>query len=185
MLRVRFLAALMGGLFCLWADLSLAAKTVTDLAGRSVELPTNVNRIVLGESRYIPALAILDGEALPARLAGMLPDFEMTDPGGYDQYLNAFPELADVPRVGHASADSFSLESVLALGADLAIFSLEGHGPGARNRMLIDQLERAGVAVVFIDFRQNPLVNTPKAWRFWVRCSGDKRRHKHSTAFTS
>jgi len=163
MLRVRFLAALMGGLFCLWADLSLAAKTVTDLAGRSVELPTNVNRIVLGESRYIPALAILDGEALPARLAGMLPDFEMTDPGGYDQYLNAFPELADVPRVGHASADSFSLESVLALGADLAIFSLEGHGPGARNRMLIDQLERAGVAVVFIDFRQNPLVNTPKS----------------------
>ncbi|WP_298452462.1 ABC transporter substrate-binding protein [uncultured Marinobacter sp.] len=163
MLRTRFIAALVGGLFCFWADLSMAARTVTDLAGRSVELPNEVNRIVLGESRYIPALAILDGEALPDRLAGMLPDFEMTDPGGYAQYLKAFPELADVPRVGHTSADSFSLESVLGLGADLAIFSLEGHGPGARNKMLIDQLQRAGVVVVFIDFRQNPLVNTPKS----------------------
>lgn len=163
MLRTRVLAALLGGLFCLWADLSLAARTVTDLAGRSVELPDEVNRIVLGESRYIPALAILDGDALPDRLVGMLPDFEMTDPGGYAQYLKAFPALADVPRVGHTSADSFSLESVLAMGADLAIFSLEGHGPGARNQMLIDQLQRAGIAVVFIDFRQNPLVNTPKS----------------------
>ncbi|MCK0163395.1 ABC transporter substrate-binding protein [Marinobacter sp. S6332] len=180
MLRTRFLAALVGGLLCLWAGLSLAASTVTDLAGRSVELPNKVNRIVLGESRYIPALAILDGDALPDRLAGMLPDFEMTDPGGYAQYLKAFPELAGVPRVGHASADSFSLESVLALGADLAIFSLEGHGPGARNRMLIDQLERAGVAVVFIDFRQNPLVNTPKSMALLGEVLG---RQKEAQAF--
>ncbi|MBZ0335024.1 hypothetical protein MARI_31130 [Marinobacter sp. JH2] len=163
MLRTRVIAALLGGLFCLWADVSFAARTVTDLAGRSVELPGEVNRIILGESRYIPALAILEGDALPDRLAGMLPDFEMTDPGGYAQYLKAFPELADVPRVGHTSADSFSLESVLAMGADLAIFSLEGHGPGARNGQLIDQLQRAGIAVVFIDFRRSPLVNTPKS----------------------
>ncbi|MBJ6136673.1 ABC transporter substrate-binding protein [Marinobacter litoralis] len=176
MLRTRVIAALLGGLLCLWADLSLAARTVTDLAGRSVELPDEVNRIVLGESRYIPALAILEGDALPERLAGMLPDFEMTDPGGYAQYLKAFPELADVPRVGHTSADSFSLESVLAMGADLAIFSLEGHGPGAHNGQLIDQLQRAGIAVVFIDFRQNPLVNTPKSMALLGEVLGRQER---------
>ncbi|MGM0783622.1 MAG: ABC transporter substrate-binding protein [Pseudomonadota bacterium] len=139
------------------------AATVTDLAGRTVNVPERAQAIVLGESRYIPALAILEGERVVDRLAGLLPDFEQTDPAGYAQYLARFPALAEVPRVGHASADSFSLESVLAMGADLAIFSLEGHGPGARNRELIERLERAGVAVVFVDFRQQPLRNTPRS----------------------
>ena len=158
-----FVAALLGGVLLIQAGVVQAARTVTDLADRQVSIPESVNRVILGESRYIPALAILDGDATIDRLAGILPDFEQTDPGGYAQYLKRFPALAEVPKVGHASADSFSLESVLAIGADLAIFSLEGHGPGAHNRALIERLERAGVAVVFVDFRQQPLVNTPRS----------------------
>ncbi|AMQ89515.1 MULTISPECIES: ABC transporter substrate-binding protein [unclassified Marinobacter] len=158
-----FVAALLGGVLLIQAGVVQAARTVTDLADRQVSIPESVNRVILGESRYIPALAILDGDATIDRLAGILPDFEQTDPGGYAQYLERFPALAEVPKVGHASADSFSLESVLAIGADLAIFSLEGHGPGAHNRALIERLERAGVAVVFVDFRQQPLVNTPRS----------------------
>lgn len=159
----QFVAALLGGVLLIQAGVVQAARTVTDLADRQVSIPESVNRVILGESRYIPALAILDGDATIDRLAGILPDFEQTDPGGYAQYLERFPALAEVPKVGHASADSFSLESVLAIGADLAIFSLEGHGPGAHNRALIERLERAGVAVVFVDFRQQPLVNTPRS----------------------
>lgn len=159
------LAALLGGVMLLQATFVQASRPVTDLAGRTVEVPDQVQRVILGESRYLPALAILEGEQVVDRLAGLLPDFEKTDPAGYHQYLKRFPALADVPRVGHASADSFSLESVLAMGADLAIFSVEGHGPGAHNRTLIDRLERAGVAVVFVDFRQDPLVNTPRSMR--------------------
>lgn len=158
-----FVAALLGGVLLIQAGVVQAARTVTDLADRQVSIPESVNRVILGESRYIPALAILDGDATIDRLAGLLPDFEQTDPGGYAQYLKRFPALAQVPKVGHASADSFSLESVLAIGADLAIFSLEGHGPGAHNRALIERLERAGVAVVFVDFRQQPLANTPRS----------------------
>lgn len=163
MIPTRIIAALLGGVLMFQASLAQAARTVTDLAGRKVEIPEKVERVVLGESRYIPALAILEGRGVVDRLAGLLPDFEKTDPAGYAQYLERFPALADVPRVGHASADSFSLESVLGMGADLAIFSVEGHGPGARNSELIERLERAGVAVVFIDFRQDPLRNTPKS----------------------
>lgn len=163
MLLIRFLVALLGGVLFLQAGATQAAGTVTDLAGRTVTIPEQVRHIVLGESRYIPALAILEGNRVVERLAGILPDFEKTDPAGYAQYLKRFPGLAEVPRVGHASADSFSLETVLAMGADLAIFSVEGHGPGARNRELIERLERAGVAVIFIDFRQDPLRNTPRS----------------------
>lgn len=159
----RIKAALLGGLLLLQSGLADAGRTVTDLAGRTVTVPEHVERVVLGESRYIPALAILDGDGVAQRLAGMLPDFEQTDPSGYAQYRQRFPAIAEVPRVGHTSADSFSLETVVAMGADLAIFSLEGHGPAARNRELIDSLERAGIAVVFIDFRQDPLANTPRS----------------------
>lgn len=159
----QFVTALLGGVLLIQAGVVQAARTVTDLADRQVTIPETVDRVILGESRYIPALAILDGDATIDRLAGILPDFEQTDPGGYAQYLERFPALAEVPKVGHASADSFSLESVLAIGADLAIFSLEGHGPGAHNRALIERLERAGVAVVFVDFRQQPLINTPRS----------------------
>lgn len=70
MLRYQIIAALMGGVFCLLAELSLAADTVTDLAGRTVKLPDRVERVILGESRYIPALAILEGEHLPTVLPG-------------------------------------------------------------------------------------------------------------------
>ncbi|WP_111497092.1 ABC transporter substrate-binding protein [Marinobacter bohaiensis] len=145
-----------------WTSLA-AALDVTDLAGRQVTVPDRIERIVLGESRYIPALAILEGERVMSRIVGMLPDFELTDPAAYQQYRRRFPALAEIPVIGHASADSFSLESVIGLQADVAIFSLEGHGPGAHNRQLIERLEAAGVAVVFVDFRQQPLRNTPRS----------------------
>lgn len=70
MLRYQITAALMGGVFCLLAELSLAADTVTDLAGRTVKLPDRVERVILGESRYIPALAILEGEPCLTVLRG-------------------------------------------------------------------------------------------------------------------
>ncbi len=136
-------------------------RTVTDLAGRQVQLPAKVERIILGESRYIPALAILDRERPLQRIVGMLADFKLADPGSYRQYQQAFPEIERIPQIGHASAESFSIEQVLALNADAAIFGVEGHGPSARDKHLIDLLQRAGVTVVFVDFRRNPLENTP------------------------
>ncbi len=142
---------------------SKASFVVTDLAGRDVQVPNQVNRIILGESRYIPALAILDQEQPLKRIVGMLADFKQTDPGSYHQYASNFPEIERIPQVGHASADSFSVERVLTLKADVAIFGLAGHGPTHRNAELIEQLERAGVAVIFLDFRQKPLINTVKS----------------------
>lgn len=155
--------AVLGGVFSTLAMAQASQMTVTDLAGRTVPMTNQVNRIILGESRYIPALAILDKEQPLKRIVGMLADFKQTDPGSYEQYRRKFPEIERIPQVGHASADSFSVERVLSLKADVAIFGLEGHGPTSRNAELIQQLERAGVAVIFVDFRQKPLVNTVKS----------------------
>jgi iron complex transport system substrate-binding protein len=48
---------------------------------------------------------------------------------------------------------------VLTLNPQLAIFGLSGHGPG-KGSELVNQLQKAGVPVVFVDFRTSPLKNT-------------------------
>lgn len=153
---------ILSGLALLWT-LPLQAFELEDLAGRTVAVPEQVERIVLGEGRLLPALAILEQDRLADRIVGMPQDLQQVDPGTYGQYLQAFPTTDRIPRIGQGAADTFSLEQVLTLSPDLAIFSLSGHGPSSRHAKLIEQLERAGVAVLFVDFREEPLANTPRS----------------------
>ncbi|SEF99220.1 ABC transporter substrate-binding protein [Marinobacterium lutimaris] len=157
------------------------AQTVTDLAGRQVEVPAEVQRIILGESRYIPALAILEPEQPLARIVGMLPDLRLADPGSYAQYQKLYPEIDQIPEIGRTSKDSFSLEQTLTLDADLALFGLEGHGPSSHDARLINQLEQAGVTVLFLDFRQDPIRNTPVSMQLLGEVLG---RTSEAAAFT-
>lgn len=152
------------------------ARVLTDLAGREVQVPDQVQRIVLGEGRLLPVLAVLEGEQLLQRLVGMPADLALVDPGSAAQYQQAFPALAKVPRIGQGAADTFSLEQVLTLKPDLAIFSLSGHGPGSTQGRLIEQLQRAGVAVLFIDFREQPLANTPRSMTLLGQALGREAR---------
>lgn len=152
------------------------AQVLIDLAGREVQVPERVERIVLGEGRLLPVLAILEGEQLLERLVGMPADLALVDPGSARQYQQAFPELAKVPRIGQGAADTFSLEQVLTLRPDLAIFSLSGHGPDSTQGRLIEQLQRAGVAVLFVDFREQPLLNTPRSMALLGQALGREAR---------
>lgn len=138
-------------------------QQITDLVGRNIVLEQAPERIILGDSRYVYALGILNKDNPVRSVVGMLSDLKDLDYGTYQQYRRRFPEIDAIAGVGMASADSFSVETVLTLGADLAIFSVDGHGPGARHKQIVDQLQRAGVNVVFIDFRNDPLVNTPRS----------------------
>ncbi len=139
-----------------------AGGTVTDLAGREVSIPPRVERILLGEGRMVPALAILEKDPL-RRVVGMMGEFERLDPAGYAQYRAAFPAIDGIARLGRSTGESFSVEQAIALAPDLAIFGLEGHGPTPKDRDTIARLEKAGVTVVFIDFRQEPLLNTTRS----------------------
>ncbi|THF55630.1 ABC transporter substrate-binding protein [Pseudothauera rhizosphaerae] len=143
--------------------LHAADDAVTDLAGRTLRVPANTQRILLGEARLIPALAVLERETLGERIVGMPADFELLDPPGYAQYLERYPQLREVARTGRMTADTFSVEMALSLKPDLAIFGLEGHGPSPEHRETLDRLAAAGVTVVFVDFRKEPLRNTPRS----------------------
>lgn len=171
---MRFLSRLLFLMLCLPA--LLQAKTVTDLAGREVELPDTVERIILGESRYIPALGILQPDDPVKQIVGMLPDFKLADPAGYQQYLEQFPHIEQIPLIGRSARDSFSVEQAIALNADVAIFGVDGHGPTSHDARLINQLQQVGVAIVFIDFRQSPLENTPRSMTLLGEVLGQQER---------
>jgi iron complex transport system substrate-binding protein len=177
--RALRLAALT--LFAATVNLAHAAGVeVTDLAGRKVTVPEKVERIILGEGRYLPALAILDRQDPTARIVGMMGEFERLDPAGYKRFADRFPKLDKIQRIGRASEDSFSIEQAIALRPNVAIFGIEGHGPASSSKEVIDRLQAAGVAIVFIDFRRDPLGNTVKSMQILGRVLG---REKEATEF--
>jgi iron complex transport system substrate-binding protein len=160
MVRVTALLIVLGALF---NDGPAHGKSLIDLAGRHVEVPDHVERVIVGEGRFIPALAILDKDDPIKRVVGQLGEWKRTDPAGYEKYLERFPHLSKVPLIGQTSSDTFNIEAAISLRPDVAIFGIEGHGPSSRDAETIRRLEAAGIAIVFIDFRQEPLLNTPKS----------------------
>ncbi|SEO13729.1 iron complex transport system substrate-binding protein [Pseudorhodobacter antarcticus] len=71
----------------------------------------------------------------------------------------AFPAAADIPRLGSPYADDWNLESVISLGTDVVFMNL-GELLKAQESGIITKLDEAGIATVFVDFRQDPTTNT-------------------------
>ncbi len=134
-----------------------------DVAGREVVLQQPAEKVLLGEGRFLAVLGVLGVEKPLTRVAAMMDEFRRFDPAGYAHYQRAFPEIDEVTTFGQTSEQSVSVEQAIIADPDVAIFGLQGHGPGARSRHIVDRLEEAGIPVVFIDFRQDPLANTAKS----------------------
>ncbi|PVZ40419.1 ABC transporter substrate-binding protein [Pseudomonas sp. CC120222-01a] len=136
-----------------------SALQVTDVLGRKVEVEHAPQRIVLGEGRLFFALALLDRDNPFQRVVGWQNDMRLLDPHTYDVYAKLYPQVAKLPLIGQASEQSVSAEQILALKPDLAIFSIAGEGP-TQHSPVADLLEKAGVPVLFVDFRVHPIRNT-------------------------
>ena len=177
--RHRIAAALLTS--CLSASV-MAQEMLTDLAGRSLRLPAKVERIVLGEARLLPTLAILERGDPLKRVVGMPTDFAQLDPAGYAQWLKVFPALAKVAHTGRASGESFSVETAIALKPDVLILGLGGHSLGPEDKEALDRLSAAGIAVLFIDLRQEALKNTVPSMTLLGKVLG---RTKEAAEFAS
>lgn len=140
--------------------LSAQMIEVTDIAGRKVSLdPDKVENIVLGEGRLIYSLALLDKSNPLARVVGWKDDLIKYDPDAYRKYLAAFPEIEKIENLGSPYAGDLNLEKIVTLETDLFILNL-GNLLKAQESGLLTKLEKAGIKVVFVDFRQRPTQNT-------------------------
>lgn len=154
-----------------------ATRTVTDMAGRTVKLPAQVDRVMLGEGRLLSAYAVVESGDPSRRLVAMMGDLEQLDPATYAVWRKAFPRLDQVPRIGRAQAASFSDERALAGRPQVALLSVGGgHGPSEHDREVLARLEAAGVAVVFVDFRHAPLKHTVPSIRLLGEVLGEQAR---------
>ena len=133
---------------------------VTDIAGRKVSLdPDKIEKIVLGEGRLTYSLALLDKKNPLARVVGWKDDLIQYDPDAYRKYLKVFPEIADIENLGSPYTGDYSLEKIITLDTDLFILNL-GNLLKAQESGLLTKLDKAGIKVVFVDFRQRPTQNT-------------------------
>lgn len=138
---------------------SAESITVTDLAGRTVEVEKDPSAIVLGEGRMIYSLALLDRDDPFERVVGWKDDMLLYDPDAWRKYEAKFPEAADIQRLGSPYSDEWSLEAVVSLGTQVVFMNL-GNLLQAQESGIIDKLEEAGIATIFVDFRQDPTQNT-------------------------
>ncbi len=160
---LRFATVMTAAVFSVGMSLStaLAEKTitVTDIAGRVVEVPFDPERVIIGEGRQLYAVSVIDRDDPFKRIIGWRNDMKLYDPDAYRKYVNKFPEGADIAFYGTPSKSAFSVEQAIAAKAQLVIFPY-GQYNSAKEQNLLTQLEKAGISTIFIDFRERPTQNT-------------------------
>ncbi|MGM3183843.1 ABC transporter substrate-binding protein [Dickeya oryzae] len=155
-------------LFLLFTLLSLSslvqAKTVTDITGRQVIIPDNPQRIVLGESRMLYTLALLEPGNPAQRIVGWPGDLARYDSQSWGRYITAFPDIARIPQLGNGNLNSVNAEMLLPLKPDLVI--LPRLAKGADNEQSIQRaLTQAGIPYIYVDLRIDLLKNTVPSLR--------------------
>ncbi|MGV6871844.1 ABC transporter substrate-binding protein [Pseudochelatococcus sp. B33] len=158
------------------------AKELTDVLGRTVDVPETVERIVLGEGRLSHAVALLDRENPFERVVGWQNDLRKLDPHTFEAYAQQFPQVNDIALIGEASEISVNVETILGLKPDLVLFSVAGEGPRAHSP-LADTLEAAGIPVLYVDFRVAPVKNTPASIRLLGEALGRSQEAEEFASF--
>lgn len=159
-----------------------ATREVTDLAGRTVRVPAEVRRVILGEGRQTYALAALDREDPFARVVGWRDDLRKNDPDTYAEYRRRWPNADRLPTFGGVKDGTFDPEQAIALRPDVVIMNLEALAATAEAG-LEAKLGAVGIPIVFVDFRERPSVNTEPSLRLLGALLGREDRAEAFIAY--
>ena len=152
-----------------------AAVTVTDIASRQVTFDKMPAKIILGEGRMMYGIApLIDGNPFE-KIVGWKDDLIKYDPDAFRKFEAAFPkDTARMINFGNPYVGDFSIEAVLNAETDLVLLDL-GNLFKARETGLIEKFGKAGVKVVFIDFRRNTTENTVPSLLILGRLLGEEK----------
>lgn len=158
------------------------AKTITDILQRSVVIPDDPQRIIVGESRMIYTLALVE-EGNPAkRVVGWPGDLKKLDSQNWARYTAAFPEINAIPVIGQANYGQISVEKAIALKPDLVILPVYAK-KGSNHDDVQAQLTRAGIPVIYIDTRVDQLANTVPSLKILGQALNDSAKAGRFIAF--
>lgn len=156
--------------------------TVTDVTGREVEVNLPVEKVILGEGRQIYLVAALDSDDPFRRVVGWREDFSQADPDNYAIYLEKFPQMAEIPTFGGFKDGTFDVEQAVALAPDVVIMNLESKR-ATEDAKYVEKLAAVDIPLVYVDFREHPLVNTDPSMRLFGKLFGKEERAENFIAW--
>ena len=132
---------------------------LTDLAGRSVVLSRKPQRFVV--ANYIANFLFVGGAKAVDQIVGITADgWESTRYAEYVRLTQAFAQLKNIPSIGGYHDDILNTEKILSLKPDVVIL---GQTQYAQNAQRLRLLEKAGIAVVVLDYHAMTLQNHVKS----------------------
>ncbi|MCQ5473158.1 iron complex transport system substrate-binding protein [Pantoea sp. AN62] len=154
-----------------------ASITVTDMLDRRVTLAGPATRIILGESRHLITLALLEKDPI-AHVVGWGDDLQRYSPATWQGVLQRYPAVRAIPVFGTMNSGTFSLEATIAARPDLVIFTLYGPIPPG-----LEALDAAHIPYIFVDFFRKPRVNTVPGRQLLGKVLGQEARAQQVIAF--
>jgi iron complex transport system substrate-binding protein len=162
-------------LFTAGTTWSAEKAKVTDITGREVEVSVPVEHVILGEGRQIYFVAALDTDAPFKRVVGWRDDFKKADLDGYNAYLEKFPEMERLPTFGGMKDGTFDIEQAVALKPDVIIMNIDAK-TATEEAGYIEKLAKVGIPLVYVDFREKPMVNTEPSMKLIGKLFGKEAR---------
>lgn len=139
-----------------------SAKTITDIDGNRVEIPDRPQRIVLGESRMLYTLALLEPGDPFQHIVAWPQDLKKYDSQTWNSFARHFPQMLKIPSLGAGGPNAINPEQILALKPDVVILPSLARYDDADLR-LVTMLKAAHIPVVKIDLRVHLLKNTRRS----------------------
>ncbi|MEC9347336.1 MAG: ABC transporter substrate-binding protein [Pseudomonadota bacterium] len=144
----RRIAAATIALACAGAPASLSALEVTDVLGRTVDVPAPAQRVLLG-FYFEDFLAIAGPGAFDRVVAISREAWEGWRNSQWKTYVRAIPRLETLVDVGEVDAGTFNIEAAVAARPDVAIIAAWQYSAMGES---IARLEAAGTKVIVADY---------------------------------
>ncbi len=151
------------------------AHTIEDVAGREVSVPEQIERVILGEGRAVFATAVLNPDDPFQHVVGVGSDLHEAAPTFEEQVLEVAPHGSDIAVVGNFGKGDVTVENLLSLDPDVLVLTLD-HRDTLADTGFLTQLDSVDIPYVFIDFRQDPIANTPKSAELLGKLFGAEER---------
>jgi len=175
-MKRQFILGLITAVFS-WTSVA-EPVTVTDLAGRQVTVNSPAKRIILADSRMLLPMSLLHpGDALQG-IVGWDDSLQTRAPDMGRYFTQHYPALPSITVFINPYRSTFNVEQATMLKPDLIVFDT-GILAKLKSEGTLALLEKSGIPVIFIDFRQQPLVHTPVSMRLLGEVTGEQKKAGH------
>ncbi|MEG0858637.1 MAG: ABC transporter substrate-binding protein [Pseudomonas sp.] len=152
-----------------------ARSQLLDISANALDLQLPARRIVLGDGPLAYVVALLQ-EGDPFRhIVGWADNFRAADLDGYQAFSRRFPYIDSIPTFRGSNVGAIDAELALSLQPDVVVLNLSSQA-AAQSSGFSERLQRAGVPLLYVDFRTQMQENTEQSLRIIGALLGQSER---------